>query len=145
MIPQMQRWTRGPRYSDEAKTLQTDEGGDCFAACIASILEVSIEGFPNFLAKVGEKTWWERWQDYLYENYRQRLLNWDKEDDGLPDVKHFAWWIAEVQPNNIPHAVVFYQEEMRHDPYPGRPPEFKYTLDEVKSAVAIYSIGTIFE
>lgn len=140
MIPQTQRWNRGPRYSDINE--QTDEGGDCFAACIASILEVPIEGFPNFLAKVGEKTWWERWQDFLYENYRQRLVNWE---DDFPDVTKLAWWIAEVLPGNIPHAVVFYQKEFRFDPLSPNGLGIQYTIDDVKSVVAIYSIGSMFE
>src|SRR6266403_1260823 len=129
MKPQTQRWNRGPAYLPGEKR-QTDEGGDCFAACIASILEVPIDGFPNFLASDGDKTWWDRWQDWLYDNYRSTLIYWE---DEYPNFKQLAWWIAEVQPGNLSHAVVFYQEEFRWDPLQ----QLTYTIKDVKSAVAI--------
>jgi hypothetical protein len=145
MKPQTQRWNRGPVYSDSVNKIETDKGGDCFAACIASILEVPIEGFPNFLARVGDKTWWERWQDWLYDNYRCKMVFWDKDEDGLPDVTQLAWWIAEVQCGKISHSVIFHRNEFKFDPIPGRPLELKYTLEEVISVTVIYSIASLFE
>lgn len=138
MKPQTQRWNRGPVYSAGDK--QTDAGGDCFAACIASILEVPIDGFPNFLASIDNKTWWDRWIDFLYMEFRQTLLYWE---DELPNPKDLAWWIGEVQPGSFPHSVVFYQEKFKWDPLPAYKRE--YTVDDVKSIVAIYSIGSILK
>lgn len=138
MKPQKQRYTCGPVFDEQGQ--QTDIGGDCFAACIASILEIPIEGFPNFLAKIGDKTWWERWLDYLYAEYRSTLIFWE---DDLPDVKQLAWWIAEVQDGPTPHSVIFYQDQFRFDPWPGATRQWK--MSDIVSVVAIYSVASVFE
>ncbi|SRR6266404_7195861 len=138
MKPQTQRWNRGPIFSEDE---QTDEGGDCFSACIASILEVPLEGFPNFLASDGEKTWFDRWLDYLYEHYRCTLMYWEYE---LPDFMQLAWWIGEVQSGTIPHSVAFHQREFKWDPLPD-PYKHEYKIEDIKSVVALYSIASIIE
>jgi hypothetical protein len=102
MIPQTQRWWRWAVLDESGN--QTDEGGDCFAACLASILELPIDGFPNFLAGDYEGHWWIRWQLWLYDRFRVELLFWDKD---WPDPAILAWWIGEVYPGDVPHSVVF--------------------------------------
>jgi hypothetical protein len=138
MKPQTQRWRRAAVFANGE---QTDDGGDCFSACVASILEIDIEGFPNFLANHGEKTWFDRWQDYLYENFRQKLIWFD---GSYPDYNLIAWWIAEVMVGEVPHSVIFHKDEFRWDPIPN-PFKKVYELSDVKSVTLIYSIGSIFE
>ena len=40
------------------------EGGNCFATCVAMILNLSIEEVPNFVV---EEDWWENFQKWLVE------------------------------------------------------------------------------
>lgn len=138
MIPQTQRWFRGPRFDIEGN--QTDEGGDCFSACLASILEVPIQEFPNFLRST-EEHWWMRWQKWLYNNYRSELLYWEHD---WPDITNFSWWIGNVMHGDIFHSVVFYKDEFRWDP---APLEFKkqWTYRQVCDVVGIYSIANVFD
>lgn len=139
MIPQTQRWWRGPVFDPSGK--QTDEGGDCFAACLASILELPIEGFPNFLAGDYEGHWYNRWQAWLYENYRAELIYWETD---WPDPTQIGWWVGEVMPGTTPHSVLFHRDEFRWDPAP-KHAQRVYTVSDVRSIVALFSIASIFD
>lgn len=141
MIPQTQRWWRGPVFDADGR--ETDEGGDCFAACIASILEVPIDGFPNFLADGDyEGHWCHRWQQWLYENYRAELRFWSGRSE-MPDTSDLCWWIAGVDINGTKHSVVFYKDEFRHDPAP-EGCRREWTLADVEDAAALFSIASIW-
>lgn len=143
MIPQNQRYWRGPVFDAEGE--QTDEGGDCFAACLASLLELPIDGFPNFLDSrpLGNVGWYHKWQLWLYEHYRAELLYWETRDE-LPDPKmDLVWWIAGVMISNTLHSVLFYKDEFRWDPAPDAAKRV-WTLDDVTDGVALYSIASIF-
>lgn len=144
MIPQQQRWWRGPVFDGDDE--QTDEGGDCFAACLASILELPIDGFPNFLDSrpYGNGGWFHRWQLWLYEHYRAELIWWESRET-MPDPAGLAWWIASVRcGSGLFHAVVFYADEFRWDPAPAESKRV-WTLDDVVDAVALFSIACIFD
>ena len=140
MVPQTQRWWRGPVFDGLGG--ETDEGGDCFAACLASILEVPIGGFPNFLADgtLGAGGWWHRWNLWLYEHYRHELIFWNRHE--LPEPNALAWWVAGVE--KARHAVVFYKDEFRWDPAP-EGCKRAWTIDDVERGVALFSIGSIFD
>lgn len=143
MIPQTQRWWRGAVRDSDGE--QTDEGGDCFAACLASIMELPIEGFPNFLDSRphGEAGWWHRWQLWLYEHYRSELLFWENRDT-MPDPEQLAWWIASVTVGETPHSVVFYRDEFRWDPAPLMAKRI-WTLADVEDAVGLFAVGQIYD
>jgi len=140
VIPQTQRWFRGAVFDGEGK--QTDEGGDCFAACLASVLEVPIDGFPNFHASDYDGHWWHRWNLWLYEQYRSELLWWETRET-MPDPAGLAWWIAGVMLGETPHSVVFYKDEFRWDPAPeGR--KRVWALEDVTDGVGLFSIASIY-
>lgn len=144
MIPQEQRWYRGPML--EADGEQTDEGGDCFSACLASILELPIDEFPNFLDSrpYGKGGWFHRWQIWLYEHYRAELQWWE-DREAMPDpTTHLAWWIAGVRIGSTQHAVVFYKDEFRWDPAP-EGSKRDWTLDDVVDGVMLYSIANLWD
>jgi hypothetical protein len=140
MIPQTQRWFHGAVF--DAAGRQTDEGGDCFAACLASMLEVAIEDFPNFLAGEREGDWYLRWQRWLYDEYRAELLY--RESDWPDPRTQLAWWAGEVMLGKTPHSVVFYRDEFRWDPAP-EPHKRVWSLGDVKSVVALFSIASILD
>jgi hypothetical protein len=121
------------------QTLEYPEG-NCFGACLASILELSIDDVPNHHGF----NWYNRYEEWLYRNFRCKPLYW--EEDELPDFNLLAWWIAEVEsPRNkdIKHSVVFYRNEFRWDPYPNASHQWK--CSDTKSVIAIYSISSILE
>lgn len=140
MIAQTQRWWRGPVFDDDGK--QTDLGGDCFAACLASILELPIDGFPNFLASDYDGHWYNRWQAWLYERYRCELIYWSTRDE-MPDPSTLCWWVAGVMVGTTSHSVLFYKDEFRWDPAP-ESAKREWTMDDVVDGVALFSIATIF-
>lgn len=139
MIPQTQRRSIGPIYNKQGE--ETDEGGDCFAACIASILELKIEDIPSYHGTNEEGTWWDRWQYWLYDNYRMELITWDKD---WPDPHFFGWWIGMVACNDVMHAVIFYRKKFIWDPAPEEHKQV-WTIDDVIDVTAIFSIATIFD
>lgn len=144
MIPQDQRWWRGPVL--DAAGEQTDEGGDCFAACLASIMELPIEGFPNFLGHRDGVHWWSRWQEWLYDRFRAELIYFE-EPGSWPDPRTgLAWWIAEVKagPDRVSHSVVFFRDEFRWDPAPVASKRV-WSLGDVLSVVALFSITSVFD
>ena len=94
------------------------ENGDCFSACIASILELPLQIIPNFNIPSREhfaenvKNWCER-QSFI-------LLDITLENPGL--IKD-CWSIANGQsPRGTEdwhkHSVVWYGNEMAYDPHP---------------------------
>lgn len=139
MKPQDQLWWRGAVLDKSGN--ETDRGGDCFRACLATILEIDVAFLPNFLKSPSEDyTWWDRWQDYLYGTFRQKLIYWETD---WPDVETLAYWIGEVS-LPTPHSVVFHKKEFRWDPAPGDRKRI-YTVDDIKSVIAIFGIGSIYE
>lgn len=50
------------------QTIRTRENGNCFQACIASILEIPLEEVPHFCGDMNEK-WWEDFVEWMVGNY----------------------------------------------------------------------------
>ena len=64
--------------------------GNCFAACVASILELKIEDIPNFCA-IGDENWLQLASNWMLKHAEMRILSiqfasiisnqvWDHED-----------------------------------------------------------------
>jgi len=96
--------------------------GNCFAACLASILECEITDVQNFPDGVAYD--WRRiineWLAPLKLHYIDMLLNGDGRDELS------AFWgyhiISGISPrdNKINHAVVGFNGEIVFDPHPSR-------------------------
>lgn len=94
------------------------KSGNCFSACVASILEVSLEEVPNFCA---EEKWWEpckKWfKDrgyclFYFELSKEEKLRWDTGAYYIQSGKSPRGdWI---------HATVYKRGVMVHDPHPTR-------------------------
>jgi hypothetical protein len=95
--------------------------GNCFAASIASILEIPLHRVPNF-CRVSNPSWLEETQHFLRpmglsfldvqimpENRGWVLENWTYHT------------IAGKGPRGAMHSVVAYRGKIVHDPYPGSP------------------------
>lgn len=92
------------------------KGGNCFCACIASILEVPIETVPDF----GQNpNWREETNKWLAQHnmfYIDVMLPGDMRDE-LVDFWGYHV-IAGKGPRGMQHAVVGYKGEMVFDPHP---------------------------
>lgn len=91
--------------------------GNCFAACIASILELSLDEVPNFCARHAD--WREAANLWLSDRglfYVDVNLPGDLRDE------HVRFWgyhvISGVSPRNIRHSVVGFGGSMVFDPHP---------------------------
>lgn len=96
------------------QTVTTVPGGNCFSACVASLLELSIDEVPYFMSD--PETWWERFLDWLRPRGYYALC--------VP--YSTSWWpngyhiIGGRSPRDTSHAVVGLGEKIVHDPHPDR-------------------------
>jgi hypothetical protein len=120
--------------------LTKEEGGNCFAACLASILEVPLVAVPNaaVLWAQGEvDEGWSLINDWL-ASLGLRIGSFDGDPDGwLPH----GYWIAIVPSLKLPgetHAVVFQGRDFVWDPRADA--ERARTLDEVIAVDALFCL-----
>jgi hypothetical protein len=95
---------------------QTDfdfTNGNCMAACIASILELPLEGMPNYHSD-GD-AWYHDWQTWL-ERYNVQLLTFADGGDWLPT--GYSILSGQSPRHDKNHAVVCFNGEIVHDPHP---------------------------
>ena len=90
--------------------------GNCFAACVAAIFEVALEGLPNFCC---EDDWPANFDQWLHERGLARLTV-NVTGGGCPP--NGAWGIA-AGPSprgEFLHACVYKGDKLVHDPHPSR-------------------------
>jgi hypothetical protein len=103
------------------------EKGDCFEACLASILEIPLEVIPVFK----ESDWFKRVNEwlvtrglfYIEVRFDEEAINLMKKFMGY----HLMCGVAE---RGLHHAVVGFKGDVVHDPHPskaGFPPEASLT------------------
>jgi len=100
------------------QTIFGDGKGNCFAACVASILEIRLSTVPNFCADYPDGEHWEKFREWLKPFGLDALgLFGDPAEwgDHLP-----ASHIIVCGPNSdgVLHAVVYYKGKLVHDPNP---------------------------
>lgn len=110
------------------------DDGDCFRACVASILEMPIEELPTY----NSESWLLSWNNWL-EKYGL-YLQYKTYGKG-----NFAggYWIASVPSLNlgegVKHVVVMHKDKLVHDPSPHK----KYKrLDKSKITEAFWFAAT---
>jgi hypothetical protein len=88
-------------------------GGNCFSACVASLLHLGIDEVPYFMSNPGD--WFVRFADWLKPfglfPLHLQVKGWD-----VPDV----YCILGGKSPRGPHAVVGLSTRMVHDPHPSR-------------------------
>lgn len=96
---------------------------DCFAACVASILEVPTTHVPNFCgeALTEGRNWLEEADRWLRENYGLTILGFRPRGVSavysIPAVYHI---MSGQSPRGLLHSVVAFQGRMVHDPHLSR-------------------------
>lgn len=99
---------------------QNNLDDNCLQACIASVLELSIEDVPNFAATDrGNGEYIQSLNNFLIKYNLQALSiwfgDWDDPANWTPAGYHLIYGIS---PRGLKHAVVGYQGEMVFDPHP---------------------------
>lgn len=98
-------------------------GGNCFSACVASILELSIEEVPYFMGDMSDNhDWLERFAEWLAPRglYPVHSMMGDGPDGWAPRGLHVMSGQSPRHPDGPErlHSVVARGREMLHDPHP---------------------------
>lgn len=102
---------------------QTEFGpgkGNCWAACIASILGVPLETVPNFCGGASKEHWWSETQHWL-SCCGLTMLEMDVSRRPQDFSTLFdCYWIANGKSPRFDclHSVVYCGDKMVHDPHP---------------------------
>ncbi len=94
--------------------------GNCFQACVASILELPLEAVPNF--NEYEHMWFPEFCEWAQLRGLNPVICDVRDKDEWPSLCGKAgYYIASGPgPRGIFHAVVYNGPEMVHDPHPSR-------------------------
>ncbi len=99
--------------------LYSDEGignGDCFAACLASLLEIPLWMVPPFHQMFGRRDWHSRINEWLDKFFNMTIESEYKDIDvsKLPE-----FYIAcGASSRGVKHAVIYSKGKLVHDPHP---------------------------
>lgn len=104
--------------------------GNCFAACVASVLEVPLDSVPNFCA---EKNWFERFAHWLRP--KNLLPVMFLTNDAQAFVGDAFVLVGGDAARGHKHSVVYCGGVMVHDPHPDR--AGLITIEDVMLFVAI--------
>jgi hypothetical protein len=91
-----------------------DPGGNCFSACVASLLELPIEAVPYFMA---DDDWYSSFQRWLAARGLYALTFSLTTTSSL---KEAGFYILGGRCSRGSHAVVARGTEIAHDPHPSR-------------------------
>ena len=105
----------------QTKLHSESQRGNCFAAAIASVLDMPLHAIPKFEECKKEGEWQKVLFDWLY------LIGWDVEIDYKKAPKGFSI-AGGTSIRGIKHAVVVKDGEFIHDPHPSN--DFIETVDE---------------
>jgi hypothetical protein len=105
------------------KVFQTkfNDEGNCFAACVASMLKCDIDEVPHLGIEEEWNEYEERLNNYLRENYRTVLTHvpYDDWGDFISFYHKDSYYIVSGQSERgYEHAVISKNELMVHDPHP---------------------------
>lgn len=94
-----------------------DAEGNCFAACIASLMELDIADVPDF-SQVKDKDnnpihWLDAVDKWLWDRGMRMIVALP---EYYPDNCYYMAWGK--SPRGFEHSVLYYNGEMKHDPHP---------------------------
>jgi len=108
---------------DQTKFYIAEDGvtqrGNCWTACIASIMERPIDSVPNFVEidVAGGQNWFTHtWQWLQANGYRLQNLVHGEEPEG----EYYIATGASPRGFNLRHAVVYKDRQLAFDPHPSR-------------------------
>ena len=91
--------------------------GDCFATCVASLLDLPRDEVPNFMLAGPGEEWWMELQRWLGNRGLQCAVT--KVEVRRPET---GYWIGSGRSprGNYHHAVIMLGDDIAHDPHPSR-------------------------
>ena len=100
--------------------------GNCFPACLASILEIPLWMIPPFDQMFGRAKWGDRRQEWLERMFKLRFI---RTEGHQVDVMPEFYTANGFSPRDVMHSVVYSQGRLVHDPHPvgGGIAEVEYT------------------
>jgi hypothetical protein len=98
----------------QRQTTFGDKTGNCWSACIASLLEVPLEIIPSFCVDDPDN-WWDNTCKWLEENYGLWMLNLE-----YTSCTPKGYWIATGKSprGDFLHCIIYYDNKMVFDPHP---------------------------
>lgn len=97
-----------------------DKQGNCFAACIASVLELPLEDVPNFCV-VYPDTWYDELNAWLHERGMFAMGFSAPTAEFFREHMRDAWCIVSgPAARGCDHATVWRNGALQHDPHPSR-------------------------
>jgi hypothetical protein len=100
------------------KVFQTkfEKEGNCFVACLASILEISIEKIPEY--KDGNGIWYKKYRKWLNQWGLDLIALTDWSGEAKEYIPLVFAIVSGISPRGLSHSVVYFGHEMIHDPHP---------------------------
>lgn len=93
--------------------------GDCWKACIASLLDLPMESVPHF-AELGD-TWWEATQEFIETQKAGHELRWWEDILAVNVGSEFLIASGPSPRGDFQHAVIVDRAgQLVHDPHPSR-------------------------
>lgn len=92
--------------------------GNCFGACVASLLEITLGEVPDLS---DEKTWWTKIREFI-RTHGYDLVSMNPQKGMVYDPYLFPYGYAigcGTSSRGFEHACVFKDGELVHDPFPG--------------------------
>lgn len=120
---------RGEEMKKVTQTLLGSEVGNCFAACIASMFELTIDEVPNFCAD--KEMWWRNLQAWL-KPMNLAFVELQMPEDKMPPLPILSDGMLCLAtgkgPRGLMHAIVvrygtdgtMHWLDTAHDPHPSR-------------------------
>lgn len=89
-------------------------GGNCFAACVASVFEVPLESLPDLPMEkwASDELWWKTWMDWLAERNCGLVVLHGQTPPG------YVLAGGKSPRGDFDHQVVALNGNIVHDPYP---------------------------
>lgn len=94
------------------------EGGNCFSACLASILEMGIDEVPNFHGENVEDYWVSAKAWLAKQGWG--IVSLALSEDFTPGMLGGWQIICGESPRGLMHATVWKDGKLVHDPHPDR-------------------------
>lgn len=89
--------------------------GNCFAACLASLLDLPLWMVPPFEDMFGRSDWHARVDEWLDRIHRVRLVRTDGHETGQ---LHEFYIASGLSPRGVRHSVIYTSGHLVHDPHP---------------------------
>ena len=89
--------------------------GDCFRACICSLLELPIEKVPHFLENMDDQ-WWKAFIDYANAQGHKVFCGFGSQSE--PKEKTLYYIATGTSPRGFLHSVIYSQGQLVHDVHP---------------------------